>query len=646
MTATGLHTPEAVAELRHELRTPLNLIIGYCEMLLEDAQDAAQREALAAALAAGREVLERINQGVPPSRSSISGEEIRALIDSLRPPQGRVLEATGALLTPADGVLDPQFERDVRRIRSSAERLLTVEIPSGVSRTTGSHAAAAPTVEQPVPEGAVLPAVVPARILVVDDLEDNRAVLERRLSRQGHTVGSASGGLSALDRLSREKFDLVLLDVLMPDLDGLAVLERMKADATLRDIPVIMISALDDVASVVACIQRGAEDHLTKPFDPVLLRARISACLEKKRLRDVELEYLRAVGQVIQAATAVEAGKYEAGALAPVAERTDELGRMARVFDAMVNQVKARETRLKDQVEALRREIEEAKHHTRQAAPHEAPNLPTGKVFAARYEVLEEIGSGGMGMVYRALDRELGETVALKTLRPELLQDPALVERFKSEIRLARHISDKHVVRTHDLGERDGVYFLTMEYVEGITVRELLDTRGKLGVAPTLAIASQLAQSLIAAHEQGIIHRDIKPQNLLLDAGGQLKVMDFGVARLAASNSGLTEVGMLVGTPSYMAPEQLLGESFDERIDLYATGVVLFECLTGRLPFEAPSAVALIAKLIRETAPSAASLNPEIPAGVDALVMRLLSKEPDQRPPSARDLTRLLSELS
>jgi CheY-like chemotaxis protein len=556
-----------------------------------------------------------------------------------------VLEATGLLLAPADGVLDPQFERDVRRIRSSAERLLTVEVPTGASRT-GSHAAAAPTVEQPVPDGAVLPAVVPARILVVDDLEDNRAVLERRLTRQGHTVGSASGGLSALDRLAREKFDLVLLDVLMPDLDGLAVLERMKADPTLRDIPVIMISALDDVASVVACIQRGAEDHLTKPFDPVLLRARISACLEKKRLRDVELEYLRAVGQVIQAATAVEAGKYEAGTLAPVAERSDELGRMARVFDTMANQVKARETRLKDQVEALRREIEEAKHTTRRATPREAPNLPTGQVFAARYEVLEEIGSGGMGMVYRALDRELGETVALKTLRPELLQDPALVERFKSEIRLARHISDKHVVRTHDLGERDGVYFLTMEYVEGITVRELLDTRGKLGVAPTLAIASQLAQSLIAAHEQGIIHRDIKPQNLLLDASGQLKVMDFGVARLAAGGSGLTEVGMLIGTPSYMAPEQLLGESFDERIDLYATGVVLFECLTGRLPFEAPSAVALIAKLIRETAPPASSINPEIPARLDALVQRLLAKEPEQRPRSARELTRLLSELS
>ena len=641
---SGLSTPEAVAELRHELRTPLNLIIGYCEMLLEDADDPGRREALGAALAAGREVLERINQSIPPSRSSISDAEITALMNSLRQPQSRVLEATGALLAPAadGGALDPQFERDVRRIRSSAERLLTVEIPSGAGRTSSPLAV---TVEQPVPEGAALPPVVPARILVVDDLEDNRSVLERRLRRQGHQVDSASGGRAALDRLARERFDLVLLDVMMPDLDGLAVLERMKADPALRDIPVIMISALDDVASVVACIQRGAEDHLPKPFDPVLLRARISACLEKKRLRDVELEYLSAMARVIQAATAVEAGRYEAGSLAAVAGRADEIGRLARVFDAMANQVKAREKRLSEQVDALRREIEQAKHTTRQATPREAPNLPTGQVFAGRFEILEEVGSGGMGMVYRALDRELGEQVALKTLRPELLLDPALVERFKSEIRLARHISDKHVVRTHDMGERDGVYFLTMEYVEGITVRELLDTRGRLGVSSALAIAAQLAESLVAAHDQGVIHRDIKPQNLLLDATGMLKVMDFGVSRLADGSGGLTEVGMLVGTPAYMAPEQLLAESFDERIDLYAAGVVLFECLTGRLPFEGNSAVAVIARVIRETAPRPSSLNPEIPAVLDALVSRLLSKEPEQRPASAKELVRLLSEL-
>ncbi len=639
---SGLSTPEAVAELRHELRTPLNLIIGYCEMLLEDATDLQQREMLEQALQAGRDVLDRVNGGLASSRNEISEPEIAALIESLREPQGRIVAATAALLTPAGGALDPQFERDVRRIRSSAERLLTVE----VTQAAGANRVAI-TVEYPTHDaGATVPPAQPAHILVVDDLEDNRSVLERRLRRQGHTVACASGGHAALEMLRRERFDLVLLDVLMPDLDGLAVLERLKGDAATRDIPVIMISALDDVASVVRCIERGAEDHLSKPFDPVLLRARISACLEKKRLRDIELEYLREVGHVIQAATAVEAGSYETGALAQVGQRGDELGRLARVFDTMANQVRARETRLREQVEALRKEIEGAKQTTRQAAPPEAPNLPTGQVFAGRYEILEEIGRGGMGMVYRAHDRELDEQIAVKTLRPELVQDPSLVERFKTEIRLARHISDKRVVRTHDFGESDGVCYLTMEYVEGITVRELLDTRGRLGVAPTLAIATQLAQSLVAAHEQGVIHRDIKPQNLLLDADGMLKVMDFGVARLAANPSGLTEVGMLVGTPAYMAPEQMLSETFDARIDLYAVGVVLYECLTGRLPFEASSAVALIAKLLREEPPPPTALNPEIPPAVAALVLRLLEKEPDQRPANAEELVQLLSRLA
>jgi serine/threonine protein kinase len=250
-----------------------------------------------------------------------------------------------------------------------------------------------------------------------------------------------------------------------------------------------------------------------------------------------------------------------------------------------------------------------------------------------------------MGMVYRALDRELGEQVALKILRSELVSDAASVERFKREIRLARHISSKHVVRTYDIGERDGVYFLTMEYVHGITVRELLHTRGRLGVAPTLAIACQLAYSLAAAHEQGVVHRDIKPENLLLDASGVLKVMDFGVARPTGAASGLTEVGLLVGTPSYMAPEQLFGEAFDQRADLYAAGVVLFECLTGRLPFEASSPVALIARVLRDPAPAPASLDPEIPAGVSEVVQRLLAKDPDDRFPSAADLARILTEL-
>jgi CheY-like chemotaxis protein/outer membrane murein-binding lipoprotein Lpp len=636
----GLSTPEAVGELRHELRTPLNLIIGYCEMLLEDATAPAHRTGLERALQAGRDILDRVATALPPTRGEVSGSDIVALFDSLRAPQGEILAATTGLLDA--GSADPQWERDIRRIRSAAERILTVEVPTGraVGMATGAYEL--PTSELP----AVGPPVRPADILVVDDNEDNRAVLERRLGRQGHRVTSAAGGRAALELVGRARFDLILLDVLMPDLDGLTVLERLKADPATRDLPVIMISALDDVASVVRCIERGAEDHLPKPFDPVLLRARISACLEKKRLRDVELEYLREVDRVISAASAIEAGTYVAGGLAEVAQRDDALGRLARVFDTMADQVKAREERLKEQVEALRKEIQAAKGDTREAASGDVPSLGAGEVFAGRYQILEEIGSGGMGMVYRAFDQVLGEPVAIKTLRPELVRDPVALERFKSEIRLARHISDRHVVRTHDFGDHDGIFYLTMEYVEGITVRDLLDSRGRLGLASTMAIATQLAQSLAVAHQEGVIHRDIKPQNLLLDATGMLKVMDFGVARLANRSTGITQAGMLVGTPAYMAPEQILSDSFDARADLYAAGVVLFECLTGRLPFEASTQVALIAKLMMETPPSPASINPEVSPALSALVLRLLAKEPDQRPASGTELGRLLSELA
>ena len=173
----------------------------------------------------------------------------------------------------------------------------------------------------------------------------------------------------------------------------------------------------------------------------------------------------------------------------------------------------------------------------------------------------------------------------------------------------------------------------------------LFRSQVRLGVAPTLAIATQLAQSLAVAHEQGVIHRDIKPQNLLLDAAGVLKVMDFGVARLAGGPSTLTEVGMIVGTPTYMAPEQMLGETVDGRTDLYAAGAVMYECLTGRLPFEADSVMGLIARQLRDEPAPPASLNPEVPPALSALVLRLLAKQREARPASAAEVAKLLADL-
>ena len=371
----------------------------------------------------------------------------------------------------------------------------------------------------------------------------------------------------------------------------------------------------------------------------LLRRTFVSEELLTRQRRDVD--------RVMGAAAAVEAATYRAGELDDLAGRDDAVGRLARVFDAMAVEVRVRETRLREQVRALRAEVAAARQ-VGPADPGEAPgdSLHTGDWLAGRYRITKALGRGGMGAVFRAFDRELGEEIALKVLRPDLTADASLLQRFRSEIRLARRITHRNVVRTHDIGESDGVYFLTMELVHGITVRELLNTRGRLGVDATLGIAAQLADALAVAHEAGIIHRDIKSQNLLLDEAGVLKVMDFGVARLAERGLGLTGEGIIVGTPAYMAPEQLMGEGVDARSDLYSTGVVLYECLAGRLPYEAANLVTLVAKQLSGDPPPLTSVNPDVSPPVAALVARLLAKAPEERLATADELRHEVAKLA
>ena len=197
-------------------------------------------------------------------------------------------------------------------------------------------------------------------LLVVDDNEDNRYTLVQRLRRLSYTnVTTAADGRDALARLSAGEFDLVLLDVMMPELNGYEVLERMRADERLRDVPVIMISAVDQVESVVRCIELGAADYLSKPFDPVLLRARVAACLERKHWRDQEVRYLQDVARVTSAAAALEASRFDPQMLADVAARTDALGQLARVFSQMAGEVAAREAQLQQQIRTLKIEVDE-----------------------------------------------------------------------------------------------------------------------------------------------------------------------------------------------------------------------------------------------------------------------------------------------
>jgi two-component system, cell cycle response regulator len=196
---------------------------------------------------------------------------------------------------------------------------------------------------------------------VVDDNANNRDLLQRRLERLGCTVAVAEDGRQALAQIHGSAFDLILLDIMMPEIDGYQVLQQVKTDPALRDIPVIMTSALDDLQSVVRCIELGAEDYLPKPCDPVLLRARVQACLEKKHLRDQELRYLRSVATVTEAATAVESGAFNEAALAEVAERPDALGQLARVFTHMASEVQRRARRMEQEMKQLRIEIDETR---------------------------------------------------------------------------------------------------------------------------------------------------------------------------------------------------------------------------------------------------------------------------------------------
>jgi serine/threonine protein kinase len=263
----------------------------------------------------------------------------------------------------------------------------------------------------------------------------------------------------------------------------------------------------------------------------------------------------------------------------------------------------------------------------------------TGTVFAGRYEILETLGKGGMGTVYRALDRELGGEVAVKVLLPAAFDEGSSVSvTLKQEIHLARKITHRNVVRTHDLGEADGLRFLTMEYVPGTTLRDILDRKGALALAPGLQIARQLCRGLAAVHEAGIIHRDIKPPNIMILPNGVVKLMDFGIARTAEGADPATQGGQTVGTPYYMSPEQAQGLELDARSDIYAVGVVLYELFAGKRPIEGRERGEVLRKHVSYEPVPITDLRPDLPDLLERVLISCLAKNPAQRPPTANDL--------
>jgi serine/threonine protein kinase/Tfp pilus assembly protein PilF len=267
--------------------------------------------------------------------------------------------------------------------------------------------------------------------------------------------------------------------------------------------------------------------------------------------------------------------------------------------------------------------------------------LPRGSTFAGRYDVLEELGRGGMGRVYKVFDRRIKEEVALKLLRPDIADDPKVVERFSNELKYARKIVHKNVGRMYDLGEAEGVLYITMEFVPGEDLKAFIRRAGLLSISKTIVIAEQVCEGLAEAHKLGVVHRDLKPQNIMIDKSGNAHILDFGIAR-SLSAEGITDAGVMIGTPDYMSPEQVEGQDVDQRSDLYSLGIILYEMVTGRVPFQADSAFAVGMKHKSEMPQDPQKLNPQIPDVLNRLILQCLEKDRKKRYQNAEEI---LSDL-
>ena len=357
----------------------------------------------------------------------------------------------------------------------------------------------------------------------------------------------------------------------------------------------------------------------------------------------------------------------------------DEIGVLARAFNALLADLREKEQMigfLREGMTEMRRIAAATTlgsgsiaQGVSQAAPAAAPHpadaptikvqtqatrsasLQRGEVFAERYEILSTLGRGGMGVVYRARDRQLDEVVALKLLKPEAIAaDPTHLDRFKQEIKLARKITHRNVLRTHDFGDSGGMPFISMEYVDGVTLKDLIKGRGALPVGVGLGVAKQMCHGLGAAHETGVVHRDIKPQNMLiLPETGELKIMDFGISTVSSvepGTSGLTTAGTVMGTPDYMPPEQAQGKAADFRSDIYSLAVVLFETFTGKVPFKAASPMGVVVAHIQHPPPAPRSVNPKLSPELEAVILKGLAKDPAKRWQTTDELLEALSAIS
>jgi DNA-binding response OmpR family regulator len=422
-------------------------------------------------------------------------------------------------------------------------------------------------------------------LLVVDDNDENRDLLSRRLQRKGFKTLVAEDGARALEVIAREAVDLVLLDIMMPGLNGFDVLRILREQPQTADLPVIMATAKTQSEDVVEALELGANDYVTKPLDFPIVLARIMTQLRSRR---------------------------PGAASGPAAP----------------------------------------------AEPTPATIGP-GTVLADRYRLEKKLGAGNYGAVYRALHLDLEKAVAVKVLQTSFGTEHEAVARFRREGVAACRIKHPNAVAILDFGiTPGGVAFLVMELLEGRSLEDELALSGLVSARRTAALVAPVCEALAEAHREGIVHRDVKPANIFLhlDArGGEVpKVLDFGIAKLVgevALAQKLTLDGYILGTPAYMAPERFRAKgAYDGRADVYSVGIVLYQMLTGRLPFPPTDddPMAVMVQHLRLAPAPLRKLVGNLPAEFDALTLRCLEKSADRRPTAgelARELARLAEEL-